>query len=143
LTKFGAGGNLEQIGLDPYDAVGGSIGLTIGFMPGASWGTHFFDPETRTFTLNTPQTAEALEVLGEFIKVIGPDNLVGMRSVEGQGTWGGAYNAGVQAMIIEGYWHPGETHKDKPEVSQHNRASWLPVPEGRAAPSPSMQAATW
>ncbi len=131
LTKFGPSGNLVQIGLDPYDAVGGSIGLTIGYMPGASWGTGFFDAEARKFTLDTPETAEALEMLGEFIKVIGPDNLVGMRSVEGQGTWGGAYNAGVQAMIIEGYWHPGETHKDKPEVSQYNRATWLPVPDAR------------
>ncbi len=46
-------------------------------------------------------------------------------------TWGGSYNAEVQAMIIEGYWHPGETQAQKPDVAQYNRATWVPVPEAR------------
>jgi hypothetical protein len=54
-----------------------------------------------------------------------------MRQVEGQGTWGGSYNAGVQTMIIEGYWHPGETQIQKPEIAQYNRATWAPVPASR------------
>jgi ABC-type glycerol-3-phosphate transport system substrate-binding protein len=54
-----------------------------------------------------------------------------MRSVEGQGDWGGSFNAEVQAMIIEGYWHPGETFNEKPEVAEVNRATWVPVPEAR------------
>jgi len=52
-------------------------------------------------------------------------------SVEGRDTWGGAYNAEVEAMLIEGYWHPGETMHDKPEVAKNNRASWVPVPMSR------------
>ncbi len=36
-----------------------------------------------------------------------------------------------QAMIIEGYWHPGETVHEKPEVGKVNRATWVPVPESR------------
>jgi ABC-type glycerol-3-phosphate transport system substrate-binding protein len=51
--------------------------------------------------------------------------------VEGQGQWGDSFNAEVQAMIIEGYWHPGETQAAKPEVAQFNRASWIPVPASR------------
>ncbi len=35
-------------------------------------------------------------------------------------------------MILEGYWHPGETTAQKPEVAQFNRASWVPVPDGRS-----------
>ena len=54
-----------------------------------------------------------------------------MRQVEGQGGWGAAYNAGVQHMIIEGYWHPGETQIQKPEVAQFNKATWAPVPASR------------
>ncbi|MEN6479142.1 MAG: extracellular solute-binding protein [Anaerolineales bacterium] len=131
LTKFDANGNLMRIGIDPYDAVAGGFSSSIGFMMGASWGVKGFDEQTRTFHLDAPEIAEAFETLGEFIKLIGPDNLVGMRSVEGQGTWGGAYSAGVQAMIIEGYWHPGETAKDSPDISKYNRATWLPVPEAR------------
>jgi ABC-type glycerol-3-phosphate transport system substrate-binding protein len=34
-------------------------------------------------------------------------------------------------MILEGYWHPGETAHDKPEVSKVNRATWMPVPDNR------------
>ena len=34
-------------------------------------------------------------------------------------------------MIMEGYWHPGETQIQKPEVAQFNRASWAPVPADR------------
>ena len=35
-------------------------------------------------------------------------------------------------MIIEGYWHPGETFAEKPEVAEVNRATWVPVPASRA-----------
>ena len=35
-------------------------------------------------------------------------------------------------MLIEGYWHPGETQIQKPEVAQYNRATWGPVPSGRS-----------
>jgi glyoxylase-like metal-dependent hydrolase (beta-lactamase superfamily II) len=34
-------------------------------------------------------------------------------------------------MIIEGYWHPGETASSKPEVAKVNMASWSPVPASR------------
>lgn len=34
-------------------------------------------------------------------------------------------------MIVEGYWHPGETENEKPEVSEVLRTTWVPVPEER------------
>jgi ABC-type glycerol-3-phosphate transport system substrate-binding protein len=34
-------------------------------------------------------------------------------------------------MIIEGYWHPGETVIQKPEVGKLNRTTWGPVPASR------------
>ena len=129
LTKFDDAGNLLQIGLDPYDAEGGGIGD--GFLAARSWGFDWFDEETGTFNLDNPQMAEAFDVMGEFYRIVGPDNMAGMRSVEGQDTWGGSYNAEVQAMIIEGYWHPGETQAQQPDVAKYNRATWVPVPENR------------
>jgi ABC-type glycerol-3-phosphate transport system substrate-binding protein len=131
LTKFDDAGNLKQIGLDPFDAEGGLFATSDGSFAGDSWGFEYFDPSTRTFNINHEKMAESFDVMGEFVKIIGPDNLSGMRSVEGQGTWGGSFNAGVQAMIIEGYWHPGETAHENPEVSAVNRATWIPVPENR------------
>lgn len=132
LTKFDDAGNLLQLGLDPYDAEGGVGPGNDGWMLTESWGFDYFDEEARTFNLDNELMAQGLDTMGEFVKLIGPDNLVGMRAVQGQGEWGGSYNAEVQAMIIEGYWHPGETANEKPEVSAVNRATWAPVPASRA-----------
>src|SRR5690606_29751239 len=131
LTKFDDAGNMLQIGLDPYDAMGGQLAIQDGFFATVSWGWKWFDPETGQFDLDNEMMAQSFEVMGEFIKLVGPDNMAGMRQVEGQGGWGPSFNAGVQAMIIEGYWHPGETQIQKPEVAQYNRATWAPVPDER------------
>ncbi len=131
LTKFDASGNLLQIGLDPYDAVAGEINYVSGCFVSISWGWDWFNEETGEFDLDNDKMAEAMEIMGEFYRVAGPDNMGAMRQVEGQGTWGGSFNAEVQAMIIEGYWHPGETMNEKPEVGKYNRATWAPVPENR------------
>lgn len=131
LTKFDNAGNVKQIGLDPFDAIGGSAGGVDGFFAAESWGFDWFNPETGEFNFDHEKMAEAFETMGEFIKFVGPDNLTALRNVEGQGTWGGSFNSEVQAMIIEGYWHAGETMHEKPEVGQYNRCSWVPVPESR------------
>jgi multiple sugar transport system substrate-binding protein len=132
LTKFDDAGNLIQIGFDPYDAMGGQLAIQDGFYPAVSWGWEWFDPETGEFDLDNEMMAQAFDVMGEFYKFAGPDNMAGMRQVEGQGGWGPSYNAEIQAMIIEGYWHPGETVIQKPEVAEFNRATWAPVPASRA-----------
>ncbi|MCA9964366.1 MAG: extracellular solute-binding protein [Anaerolineales bacterium] len=127
LTQFDSAGNLVRLGIDPYDAMAGEPDF-----PAFSHGLRWWNDEEHTFHLDDPRMAEAANTFGEFYRFAGPDNMAGMRSVEGQGTWGAAYNAEVQSMIIEGYWHPGETQIQKPEVAQHNRATWAPVPASRA-----------
>lgn len=128
LTQFDDAGNLKQIGLDPYDAEA-SVWSTDGYGQAELFGADWWDPETKRISLDTDEMAESFDMMGEFVKIIGPDNLAGMRGIEGQGTWGGSFNAQVQAMIIEGYWHPGETKQEKPEVSPLNRCTWVPVPQ--------------
>jgi len=132
LTQFDDAGNLVQVGLDPYDAMGGRNSFANGFFSAASWGWDWFDEEAGTFDLNNEKMAEAFEVMGEFYRFVGPDNMAGMRQVEGQGTWGPAYWAEVQAMIIEGNWQPGWVAQNKPEVSEVTRATWAPVPASRS-----------
>jgi multiple sugar transport system substrate-binding protein len=131
LTKFDSAGNLLQIGIDPYDAEGGVGPGSDGFFLTDSWGFDYFNEDTKEFNFDNELMAQGLDVMGEFVKIIGPDNLTGFRNVEGQGSWGGSFNAEKQAMVIEGYWHPGETANEKPEVSAVNRATWVPVPEER------------
>jgi len=131
LTQFDDAGNLIQIGLDPFDAMGGNLAIQDGFYPAVSWDFSWFDPSTGEFNLDNEMMVEAFDVMGEFYKIAGPDNMAGMRQVEGQGTWGGSYNSKVQVMMIDGYWRPGGTFITQPDVGEHNRASWAPVPEAR------------
>lgn len=104
LTKFDGAGNLQQIGIDPDDAEGGVGPGGDGWFMCESWDVDRFDMNSKEFHLNDERIAKGMEVMGEFVKLIGPDNLAGLRSVEGQGSWGGSFNAGIQAMIIEGYF---------------------------------------
>jgi multiple sugar transport system substrate-binding protein len=131
LTKFDDAGNLLQFGLDPMDAEGGVFAENDGTTILDSWGEQWYDVDAKKFNINTPAMVEGFRTYADLIKVIGADKLTGFRSVEGQGSWGGSFTAEKQAMIIEGYWHPGETTNEKAEVGKLNRASWLPVPEAR------------
>ncbi|MEN8241606.1 MAG: substrate-binding domain-containing protein [Chloroflexota bacterium] len=126
LTKFDDGGNLLQFGLDPWDAMANEPDYAA-----TAWGFQWWNEETKTMNLNNDLMAESYDVMGEFIKHVGPDKFAGMRQVEGNGTWGASYNAGVQTMIIEGYWHPGETKIQQPDLSEYNRSTWAPVPASR------------
>lgn len=128
LTTFDDAGNLKQFGLDPYDAMAGETD----FASQSFGGTNWWDDTARTFNLNTDAMAQCFETCGEFIKIIGPDKLAGMRQDENLGGWGASFNAGIQTMIIEGYWHPGETQIQKPEIAEFNRSTWAPVPASRA-----------
>ncbi|MEN8242782.1 MAG: substrate-binding domain-containing protein [Chloroflexota bacterium] len=126
LTKFDDSGNLLQFGLDPWDAMANEPDFAA-----TSWGFQWWNEETKTINLNNELMAESYEVMGEFIKHVGPDKFAGMRQVEGNGTWGASYNAGVQTMIMEGYWHPGETQIQQPDLAPYNRSTWAPVPASR------------
>jgi hypothetical protein len=75
--------------------------------------------------------AAYLGTAADFIRFAGPDQFAGMRQVQGNGGWGAAFEAGVQTMIIEGYWHPGETMINKPEMGKFNQATWAPVSDDR------------
>ncbi len=129
LTTFDSAGNLLTIGLDPMDAEGSGIGD--GFLAARSWGFKWFDEATGKFDLANDKMAEAFDTYAAFYEVVGADKMSGMRQVAANETWGGSFNAEVQAMIIEGYWHPGETQAQKPEVAKFNKATWVPVPEER------------
>ncbi|MEZ4681547.1 MAG: substrate-binding domain-containing protein [Caldilineaceae bacterium] len=131
ITKFDTAGNLLQIGMDPFDAMGGQLAIQDGFYPAVSWNFTWFDPESGEFNVDNDMMVEAFNIMGEFYKIAGPDNMAGMRQVEGNGMWGGSYQNRVQAMMIDGYWRPGGTYISTPEVGEHNRAVWAPVPTAR------------
>jgi maltose-binding protein MalE len=127
LTKFDSAGNLLQFGLDPWDAMAGELDFPMQSFGGFNW----WDEKTRKIDVNNEAMIQGLETMGEFIKFVGPDKFAGMRQTQGMGGWGAAFNAGVQTMIMEGYWHPGETQIQQPDIAQYNRATWAPVPSSR------------
>lgn len=131
LNQFDSAGNLIKTGIDPYDAMGGSLQFDNGWYGAQSWGVDWFDVEAGTFNLDNDGIAESMEVMGEFHRMVGPDNMAAMFTVEGQGHWGGAFYSEVQAMTIQGYWTAGGVANNKPEVSEVTRATWAPVPESR------------
>jgi maltose-binding protein MalE len=126
MTTKDDGGNLLQMGLDPGDAMGGDVDFCT-----ASFGVKWYDEATKEFRLDDERVAAYLNTAAEFIRFAGPDQFAGMRQVQGNGAWGVAFEAGVQTMIIEGYWHPGETQINKPETAQFNRATWAPMSDDR------------
>jgi hypothetical protein len=126
-TKFDAAGNLQTFGLDPYDAMAGEQDFAVQSFGGFNW----WDEQNRKINLDNDAMTQALDMCGQFIKIVGPDKFDGMRQTQGMGGWGGSYNAGMQNMIMEGYWHPGETEIQKPEIAKFNRATWAPVPASR------------
>lgn len=126
LTKKDDAGNLLQFGLDPHDAMGGDMDYQT-----SSYGVKWYDEKTRQFDLDNERMAAVIEKTAEFIRFAGPDQFAGMRQVQGNGGWGGAFESGVQMMIIEGYWHPGEALIAKPEIGKLNRASWAPQSDDR------------
>ncbi len=112
---------MTQYGIDPFDAEGGSNPGGDGWIMAELWGLDdAWDEATGTFNVNDERMVEARTPMPSSIGRWAPINLQGMRSVEGQGTWGGSFNAQVQAMLIEGYWHPVRPPR-KAEVSELER----------------------
>jgi maltose-binding protein MalE len=122
LTIKDSAGNLKQFGLDPYDAMGGDPdGMEV------ACNHPYWDDKTGKFDFTNDLFVQYFDITRKFYDVMGPDQIAGLRQAEGMGGWGGSYNAEVQAMITEGYWHPGETTVQAPEVAKKNRASWALV----------------
>ena len=126
LSKFDEGGNVLRMGFDPVDAMAAEPDFIA-----HSFGHAWWNDEEQTFHFDHELMALGIETQAEFFRHIGPDNFGGLRSVQGQGRWGGSYNAEVQSMIMDGYWHCGETVGEKPELAPFNRSTWPPVPAFR------------
>jgi hypothetical protein len=122
LTVKDDAGNLKQFGFDPYDAMGGDPdGMEV------ACNHKYWDEQTGKFDYTNDLFVEYFEETKKFFDIMGADQFAGMRQAEGMGGWGGSYNAEVQAMITEGYWHPGETTVQAPEVAKKNKATWATV----------------
>ena len=125
------GGVLQQLGLDPLDAMGGGTGGPDPLIWGPSWGIHFYDEAKEKFDLQNAAMEEALDVIRRFYDVAGGVGAVNeFRKVYGK--WSGTKSgigSGAQAMQINGPWTPGELTVNAPD--RRYAYTWIPTPNKR------------
>lgn len=55
LTKFDSAGNMEVMGLDPYENMGGSVGYGNPWMIPHSWGFEYWDADAEKIVIDIPE----------------------------------------------------------------------------------------
>jgi ABC-type glycerol-3-phosphate transport system substrate-binding protein len=131
LTIFDNAKNLKVVGFDPVDFMMESVWSTDGWAPGVSWGFTYYDEKANTFNLACDQMIDYLATHKKFMDVIGADNLTGLHSAEGQGTWGPGFDAQVETVVLQGYWACQQEMVSKPEIVKDLKYDWIPVPASR------------
>jgi multiple sugar transport system substrate-binding protein len=131
-TKFDSAGNIEILGFDPMDAMGGSgPGPPDPFFWPPSFGLEWWDSENNAFHFDDERFATILATIKRFYDHAGVEKMAGYRS--SYGTWTqsptASFPAQVQAMIVNGPWQPGELARSSPEGNF--MYTWGPAPEER------------
>lgn len=131
-TKFDSAGNIEILGFDPMDAMGGSgPGPPDPFFWPPSYGLTWWDKDNNTFHFDDDRFVSILETINRFYEYAGVEKMAGYRS--SYGTWTqsptASFPAQVQAMIVNGPWQPGELAHSSPDGVF--RYTWGPTPDDR------------
>ncbi|NOZ28183.1 MAG: extracellular solute-binding protein [Chloroflexi bacterium] len=131
LTELDQAGNVAILGFDPMDAMGGSWGGGDPFYWGAAYNKKAFDEDTGTYHVNEDWFIEVLATIQKFYDLVGAEKIDGYRN--SYGTWTesptSSFPAGVEAMIINGYWQPGELAHAAPDKTFGY--AWMLVPADR------------
>lgn len=131
-TKFDSAGNIEILGFDPMDAMGGSgPGPPDPFFWPPSFGLDWWTPSDNTFHFDDERFVAILETIKRFVDHAGVEKMAGYRS--SYGTWTqsptSSFPAQVQAMIVNGPWQPGELARSSPDGEFIY--AWGPTPTER------------
>jgi len=105
LTEYDASGNADVVGFDPRDANGTSW---------ATWAMYYDSPgiseDKRTILFNQGHWADCLELHKAVYQGVGVEKM--MAHANAWSYWAGGTKCGFpnakRAMIINGYWQPGE-----------------------------------
>ena len=132
ITTFDSAGNLEILGFDPMDAMGGSgPGPPDPFFWPPSYGLTWWEKDASKFHFDDDLFVDALATVNSFYDYVGVEKMAGYRS--SYGTWTqsptASFPAGVQAMIVNGPWQPGELARAAPD--KNFAYSWSPTPSDR------------
>jgi ABC-type glycerol-3-phosphate transport system substrate-binding protein len=132
LTRFDEAGSLEILGFDPMDAMGGSgPGPSDPLFWPQSFGFKWWLADELQFNFDDAKFVEALNTIKRFYDFAGVENMAGYRS--SYKTWSSSptasFPAGVQGMIIEGYWTCGWLTHSAPDKKM--RFAWSPTSSDR------------
>ena len=132
ITTYDSAGNLEILGFDPMDAMGGSgPGPPDPFFWPPSFGLTWWDKMSSSFNFDDDLFVDILATINRFYADVGVEKMAGYRS--SYGTWTqsptASFPAGVQAMIVNGPWQPGELARSSPD--NKFAYTWGPTPDAR------------
>jgi multiple sugar transport system substrate-binding protein len=130
LSKFDDAGNVTQVGFDPIDAMGSSIGGGDPFFLPVSMGFEYYDADAKKYNLDNELFVEGLTIIQKFYDLLGAEKMRSFR--QSYGTWTGPGTgicAATQVAQINGYWTPGELAVCAPE--KKFSYSWPMVPTAR------------
>jgi ABC-type glycerol-3-phosphate transport system substrate-binding protein len=131
-TRFDSAGNIEVLGFDPMDAMGGSgPGPPDPFFWPPSFDLAWWDGENNAFHFDDDKFVAILQTINMFYEHAGVEKMAGYRS--SYGTWTqsptASFPAQVQAMIVNGPWQPGELAHSSPDGNFIY--TWGPTPGDR------------
>lgn len=111
ITKRDDAGNVTVMGFRPTDAIGVVLAVWA-----ALAGATYFDPDAGKYSFNTPEMMAAANYIIGFYEEYGPENMAAFATNYGgwTGSANSAFTRGVQGLIINGYWMPGELTKLAP-----------------------------
>ncbi len=108
VTTTDDAGNISAIGFRPLDGIGSELSCW-----DAITGSQLMDPDNDKLSFTHEAFVAAVNWFKGFYEAYGPENMAAFSS--NYGGWTGsaqaAFTRGVQGMIINGYWQPGELAK--------------------------------
>lgn len=118
MTKLDDAGNVEILGIDPLDAMGGRRPTSdTSFYWDDAFGFEYWDGEKLAYNWDNEGYIASLYTIKKFYDLVGVEKMEGYRS--SYGTWTqsptASFPAGVQGMVLNGYWTPGELIHSAPE----------------------------
>jgi multiple sugar transport system substrate-binding protein len=127
ITTLDDAGNVEILGFDPLDAMGGRRPTSdASFFWADSFGFEWWDANEMSFNFDDELFVQSLVTIKRFYDLVGVEKMEGYRT--SYGTWTqsptASFPAGVQAAILNGYWTPGELIHSAPDLEF--RHTWPP-----------------
>jgi ABC-type glycerol-3-phosphate transport system substrate-binding protein len=118
LTTFDDAGNIDIVGIDPLNSMGGRRPTSdASFFWADSYGFEWWNAADMSFNFDNDTFVATLYMIKKFYDLVGIEQMATYRS--SYGTWTGttaSFTVGKEAMNINGYWTPGSLDHNAPDL---------------------------